>query len=276
MSGACSCSFAQCSDSAHEHLLDSLSMLFCWCVMSYVSSLCRCACATQSDSTLQTSDTYPPITLITTEMLPTHEQTPPQNWPMCFVAQVCFDVPLFALRQYSACTLLCVLTFCGPFCHSNMAQTPFSCPIVAFKNSNKSGKSTLTMMHAVSNGVTNASAREKITYSMNTCNVVLTSPTGTSSLSTPDDWCHVLCQWFRQKQGLRYLRRKTLCHLMYCSVFCASGQFVILVSISLYCFSRLVMFVPFKCNCPLSYQSGRKWVYFTSIHCNVVSAICMR
>ncbi len=86
-------------------------------VMSYVSILCTCAGATQSDSTLQSYDTYSPmgyqkVTNTSTKLT------------MCFVAQLCFDVPLFVcVRSVNVHSLVCAVC---PIWHSNMAQIPLA------------------------------------------------------------------------------------------------------------------------------------------------------
>ncbi len=56
-------------------------------------------------------------------------------------------------------SLVCAV---GAFCHSNMAHTPLTALLLRLKNSNKSATSILaTMVHAVSNGATNASPQSE-------------------------------------------------------------------------------------------------------------------
>ena len=124
-------------------------------------------------------------------------------------------------------SLMCSVS---PFCYSVMAQTPIAALFSRLKtviNLWQVFSQSWCMLCRMEQQITTTPPREKITYSMNTCNVVLTSPTGTSSQYLMTDvMCYV--EGIDKNKGLQYLRRKTTCCLMY--VYC-SVLFVSVVSL---------------------------------------------
>ncbi len=76
-------------------------------------------------------------------------------WVSCVLMFLC-------LCSVSTRAFACVCW--GPLLPFKYGSNTLNCPFVSFKNTNKSATSILTMViHAASNGATNASSREKIT-----------------------------------------------------------------------------------------------------------------
>ncbi len=131
MPGLYSCSFVQCSNNAHEHLLAaSLLMLFCWC-----SELCRSFAIVDEharpNSIRSYYDIYSAIGYKNLHLSKPPGANPATKLTHALCGSVVFDVPLFVVRHsVHVHSVVCAV---DPFFHSSIAQTPFAALLSGLK-----------------------------------------------------------------------------------------------------------------------------------------------